>query len=229
MKYLRVSIMKWIKAKHEHMRGDIETRQAFIRRNLRWWVDNRRFERVRRKSYYRKFLNFANVRKHITEDTILAEVGPGPLGGMIEVMKLPAKQKIFIDYIMEDLFHLNLIYWPQDAIYVDAAAESIPLKNDSADVLISYNTIDHGWDVYTCILECVRVGRTSFIAFDCRGDDNGEVDVRKDGRDKDHHQLLKYNDICAFMDCNFSMSGYKWSIKNMNIKHFPVAYITVEK
>jgi hypothetical protein len=223
--------MLWIKQEVQpgEMRGDIETRSEFVDRNVQWWWINRKFERVRRKQYYERFLDFGNIQ---TDNTIhLAEVGPGPLGGMLEVCGLPAAHKIFVDYIMEDLFNLKFIAWPEEATYVAAPAENLPLLDNYCDMLLSYNTLDHGWDVYKAISECVRVSKRCYLAFDCRGDSVEEVAIRQNKPDKDHHQLLKFEDISQFVFEQGMKSGQDevWSIRDMDFKKFPVAFIEVEK
>jgi len=213
--------MNWVKADRGEMRGNIEPVTTFITRNIDWWWINRKFERVRRKKYYDRFLNFGNIQTD--NQSVIGEVGPGPFGGIIEVCKLPAFKKVFIDYILEELYNLHYIKWPDDAIMVDAPAERIPLDDDTVDILLSYNTLDHGWDVYECIKECVRISKRCYLAFDCRGDNKNEVDIRRDGHDIDHYQLLHYDDIKKFVNDN------NWEIKDMDFKPFPVAFIYAEK
>jgi len=218
--------MEWIKTEREEMRGKIEPRSQFVNRNIEWWWINRKFERVRRRKYYEKFLAFGKIETN--DKQIVGEVGPGPFGGMIEVMKLSANRKVFIDYILEDLYNLHFIKWPDNSTMVEAPAEHIPLRDDFIDVLLSYNTLDHGWDIETCIKECIRVSKKCYLAFDCRGDDNGEVDIRKDGHDLDHYQLVHLLDIIGFMQEEMPFD-VDWHVEDMKIKHFPVAFIKAEK
>jgi hypothetical protein len=219
--------MNWIKAEHNPMRGAIESREDFIKRNLEWWKLHRHLERSRRLSYYKRFLSFNNTIAYIKEDMIVGEVGPGPFGGIIESCKLQVNYKVFIDYIMEDLFNLNFISWPIEATYVDAAAEAIPLADNTIDVLLSYNTLDHGWDVFQAIRECARVSKRCFLAFDCRGDNDRQVVMRQDGHDKDHYQLMKIEDVLSFLRREGSDLGH-WTASDMKIKHFPLVFISVE-
>lgn len=220
----------WIKpdTKPDEMRGDIETRNEFVSRNIHWWWINRRHERIRRKEYYDRFLSFGNIQ---TDNlSRVAEVGPGPFGGMIEVCGLDVGQKVFIDYIMEDLFNLKFIAWPEDATYVHAPAEKIPLEDNYCDILLSYNTLDHGWNTKAAVLECIRVSKRCYLAFDCRGDSEEEVAVRQVKPDKDHYQLLKYKDMASFiMGLNMMNDSIKLSIEDMDFKKFPVAFVKAEK
>jgi SAM-dependent methyltransferase len=220
--------MEWIKEEHDFMRGEIEPRVTFIGRNTKWWWVNRKPERMRRKKYYDTFLEYGNVLSHIKPEMTIGEVGPGPFGGIIEVCKIPAKKKVFIDYIMEELYKLHFIEWPDNSLMVDAPAENIPLPDDSIDVLLSFNCLDHGWDTLAAIKESVRISKCAFLAFDCRGDDNGEVAIRQDGKDKDHHQLLTYDYVHGFMDTEINKIA-NWKMSDMKLKHFPVVFIHTEK
>lgn len=220
--------MNWVKAERSKMRSDIEMRAEFVGRNVQWWWETRHLERGRRKKYYEKFLDFANIQTD--SQMIVGEVGPGPFGGIIEVCNLPAYQKVFIDYIMEDLFNLKFIKWPDNSTFVDAPAEKIPLEDNYVDILLSYNALDHGWDVYKCIEECVRISKRCYLAFDCRGDNEDEVAIRKDGHDLDHFQLLKYEDIARFVSERDEATSAIWRIRDMESnKQFPIAFIMVEK
>lgn len=214
--------MGWIKSiEVNSMRGDIEPRPDFVRRNIEWWWLNRRFERGRRKPYYHRFLDFGKVLPHVGLNTILGEVGPGPFGGILETCNLQARHKVFIDYIMEDLCKLNFIKWPEQATYVEAAAEAIPLRDDEIDVLLSYNALDHGWDTLQGIRESLRVSKRCFLAFDCRGDDKRQ----KDGHDLDHYQSMKFEDIFTFLRQEMP-SKKQWWAGDMKFKHFPVIFIS---
>lgn len=222
--------MNWVRAKRDDTRGDIEPTITFVSRNIDWWWINRRFERVRRRKYYDKFLNVANIQ---TDNmSTVGEVGPGPFGGMIEVCKLDAQYKIFIDYIMEELFNLKFIRWPDNATYVDSPAEKIPLADNSVDILLSFNCLDHGWNVYDCLTECARIGKRCYLAFDCRGDSKNEISIREKKTDYDHYQLLKYDDIVNFVVEQQTYMDTDWKIRNIGPefdKPFPIAFIETEK
>lgn len=218
--------MIWIDGERTEKRGDIETFNEFLNRNINWWKENIRQERHRRKPYYDFFIEFCGLDKVFSPTRIMAEVGPGPFGGILEVCQVPAKRKFFVDYILRELVNLGFISWPNYATYVTAPAESIPLAADTVDVLVSYNALDHGWDVYQAIRECIRISRKTYLCFDCRGDNDGEVAVRQGGKlDPDHHQLLKFDDMAAFLSREFP----KAKLRDTRQKHFPQAVITMEK
>jgi len=218
--------MEWICESRGCLRGNIESVCRFIDRNIQWWKENENAERVRRREYYDKFLE--NIKLPDTTNKIVAELGPGPFGGILQVCNLPAKRKVFIDYILRELVKLNFIRWPEDALYVDAPAEAIPMKFSSVDVLISYNTLDHGWDPLAGLFECVRISKRCYVSFDCRGDSKHEVKIREDKRDKDHFHLLRFNQVWDFLEREVTPLG-KWTMVDMKTKAFPVVCIQVEK
>jgi hypothetical protein len=207
------------------MRGDIETRKQFVKRNVDWWIENERWLRKDRLPYYERFLKHTQARFAVTDQTILGEVGPGPFGGLMDVCKLPAREKYFIDDIMVELHALKFIDWPESSVMVDAPAEAIPLADNVIDVLLSYNALDHGWDIWSSIQECVRVSKHSFLSFDCRGNNAQQVEQRK-GKDLDHWQLIKIEDVYDFMRREMS---HCWSLTELGGKEFPIAVIEVKK
>jgi hypothetical protein len=209
-------------------RGDIETREQFVKRNIKWWVESHSHESIVRKPYYDAFIKYGNILSILDGAQVIGEVGAGPFGGCIEVCSLPADGKFFIDYIQQELCDLNFIDWPEDAIYINAPAEDIPLLDNSIDVLLSYNCLDHGWDVYKCIKECIRISKRCFLSFDCRGDNEKEIKVREDGHDLDHVQLLKYKDIENFVNEELK-SFVEVTLSDMKTKHFPVVFMEVKK
>jgi SAM-dependent methyltransferase len=216
--------MDWIDGITDKPRGDIETRAQFVSRNIHWWYQNRDKERVVRKPYYDHFLQYTGACYHMTNDSIVGEIGPGPFGGMIQVCSLLAKQKVFIDYAMRELFNLHFIDWPDNALFVNAPAENIPLKDDVIDVLVSYNALDHGWDIYAAIQECLRIARQCFLSFDCRGNNPSQRG------DIDHHQLLRIEDIRLFAERELS-AKCEWTLSDLPMpnKTFPVAILHLNR
>ena len=223
--------MNWIHSEHgREARGGIETYQQFRKRNLDWWKANRLGESRTRAPYYEQFLEKWMVRPYIEKAHCLGEIGPGPFGGMIEVLKLAVSNKVFIDYLLEDLVGLNFISWPKDAVYVNASAESIPLADNSIDLLLSYNCLDHGWNIWAALIECIRVSRYCFLSFDCRGDDPHEVEIRKKMKDLDHYQLLHLEDVENFVEEYAGRMGYFGGVFRWDIgKTFPVSVVIINK
>jgi hypothetical protein len=218
--------MEWIKVDHSEMRGNIETRGCFLKRNWKWWKENESFERRRRLKYYVYFLKFGGIET--SEKDIVGEVGPGPFGGIIEVCKLSARRKVFVDYMMEHLVGMEFIKWPPEALYVDSPAESIPLPENYIDVLLSYNTLDHGWNVFDCIKECIRISKKCYLSFDCRADDMDQIKMLTESNDLDHYQLITFSDIERFMK-NKIGDTVSWKLVDMETKQFPVVYLEITK
>lgn len=219
--------MIFINGIENNNRGNIETREVFIERNIKWWLESFSHESIVRKPYYDAFIEYGNIKSILDGNQIVGEVGAGPFGGCIEVCNLQAKYKYFIDYIQKELQDLNYIQWPDNATYIESPAEKIPLLDNEIDVLLSYNCLDHGWNVYDCIKECIRISKRCFLSFDCRGDNEKEVRIREDGHDLDHVQLLKYSDIENFV--NMELKGLEVNLSDMKTKHFPVIFMEVKK
>jgi len=207
----------------ENHRGGLESRGEFIARNIAWWIKNRDKEDVCRKPYYEQFLNQFDIPFYIDETKIVGEVGAGPFGGVLQVCNLPAKKKVFIDYIQRELVDLDFCEWPEDATYVESAAEKIPLDDNSIDVLVSYNCLDHGWNIFDTLSECMRVSKLCFLAFDCRGDDENEIERRKTQGNIDHPQMIRYADIDAFLKKRDDINDIQ--LVDLGIRSFPVAVV----
>lgn len=221
--------MKWIVSGIDDKRADVETYQQFIDRNLSWWKENESAERARRQAYYVNFIKRTNLTDVFNDSLTLAEVGCGPFGGIIEVCGVRALRKVFIDYALVHLVTLGFIKWPHDATYVHASAESIPLADSSVDVMLSYNAIDHGWDVFKALDECVRVSRSCYVAFDCRGDSSGEVERRKRMNDMDHRQMIRLEDVKQRV-AGYAALGYDCGVFDLGNKAtWPVAAVVVKK
>jgi len=222
--------MEWIAAPLSERRGSIEMYQDFRQRNVHWWRLNRRGESRTRRPYYERFLDQLHIRAFLDGSQSLAEVGPGPFGGMIEVCSLRAAHKTFVDYILPDLVDLHFIHWPEEGTYVHAGVENIPLPDNAVDILLSYNCLDHGWNVYAALLECIRISRHCFLAFDCRGDDPHEVQNRQAQRDLDHFQLLPFPEVERFVQEVGDLRGYQVDVQPWYIhKTWATAVVVVHK
>lgn len=222
--------MNWIIDAIPTTRAAVETYDAFIARNLEWWRLNESHERACRQPYYVNFIKRTGLIDVLNDGVSVAEVGPGPFGGMLEVCNLRALRKTFIDYALIHLVTLSFIKWPYDATYVHAAAESIPLRDDAVDLLVSYNAIDHGWDTLRALNECVRISKMSCVSFDCRGDSPNEAEYRAKIHDRDHMQMMKFSDIEAHADV-YRKAGYECEVYDLGNKpnQWPVATIIVKK
>ena len=208
----------------EKTRGGLESKETFRARNISWWKGNKEHEANARKAWYDPFLSCYNIRSYVDETKIVGEVGPGPFGGMLQVCDIPARKKVFIDYVMRDLVDLNYCEWPEDATYVESGAEKIPLSDDSIDVLLSFNSLDHGWNIFDTLRECLRVSKLCFLAFDCRGDDADEIERRKTQGNIEHPQMIRYEDIDVFLKGLDTVTGVR--LTSFDMKSCPIAVIT---
>lgn len=213
----------------EH-RGGIESRDAFLHRNLHWWKQNRSQERISRKAYYDAFLRHFQIPDALASCPTVAEVGPGPFGGILEVCRLEVQHKIFIDYIMLELQALDFIPWPDAATYIQSGAESIPLKDNAADALLSYNCLDHGWSWRKAVSECLRISKRGWIAFDCRGDMNPRFAKHRVLADKDHPQPIRIGEVREHVQEQMKQMGGQVQVEDLHLKEeWPVAGIVYNK
>ena len=216
--------MSHIKGGYRDRRGAIESRAAFVVRNLRWWLERPRVaEEAKRWPVYERFLESCSFPYEEARHWFVGEVGAGPYGGMRR--RLKTKAKCYIDYIQEELCELGFIEWPQEDWYVTAPAEAIPLSNHQLDALVSFNCLDHGWGIERALAECVRVARRCYLSFDCRGDSPEQVAQRR-GQDQDHWQLLRYDDVGEIVA---RVAGERpWSMCDLKTNtHFPVVGLVI--
>lgn len=106
-------------------------------------------------------------------DRVLLEIGPGPVG-------LPeasgAKLAFAIEPLAPRLDAAGLLL-RGDAIYLATGAEAIPLLDDSVDVVVARNCLDHVTDPKAVIAEVVRVlkqGGTLILNVDVDGQATAE-------------------------------------------------------
>jgi hypothetical protein len=139
-------------------------------RNMNWWRGNRDFEATSRARYYDNFMKVAGLTpEHLFEKNV-AEIGAGPFGGLIRHMNATTRTETYIDILANAQRVLQFIKWPANSRFVDSPMECIDLPDKSVDVLLSYNALDHGSNIFKALDEIVRISKEFFIAFDCKGD-----------------------------------------------------------
>jgi len=176
-------------------RGDVESREVFVARNVDWWRKQQRSRvEAERWPVFEQFLCDCKFSRGAAVGWSLGEIGGGPYGGILRGCGVVARRYYFIDYIQRELCALGFIDWPPENVYVTAPAEDLPLRDGELDCLLSYNTLDHGWDIEAALRECVRVARRSYVCFDCRSEDEEDAALRR-GIDKDHWQLLRFAQV----------------------------------
>ena len=158
---------------------------VFRCRNLVWWSNAEPEYTTDRTGLYSEWMK----RIHLPDTTgkIVCEVCPGAYGGILHAMNFTCKEKIYIDLLMDDFIELAYIRWPK-ALYINAPVEDMPIDDNAADILIGFNSLCHGWDIYTAIRECMRISKECYLSFDCRNKN-----------DKDHYQHIDHEKIIEFI------------------------------
>lgn len=179
--------------KYFHKLPNGETVFENMLRNLAWWKRSYQIEKTTRWEYYKNFFDAFAFDPSTLKGKVVGEVGAGPFGGMIEVFKIPAKQKVFVDIYAHKLKSLQFIQWDVDALIIESPVEKIDLPDKSVDFMLSYNAIDHGWDVFKGLDEVLRVSRHGLIAFDCKGDKAPKADRL------DHYQEIFFAQVRDYL------------------------------
>lgn len=200
---VRFDIMERLTVPYEHFQGDwqaIEKKYlrllpngerffVFMTRNLDWWRASRSYEAVSRKRYYENFARVAGLDLNAYIEAAVGEIGAGPFGGMIEVLGMRARRKVFIDILANSLRNLRFIEWPANAEFVESPAEEIPLPDNYLDLVLSYNALDHGWDILESLKEAIRISKRTLVAFDCKSNTAPPEDRL------DHYQGVSFYEV----------------------------------
>lgn len=177
----------------------------FMSRNLNWWKQYRREEETTRKPYYNNFLFHLGVDYDAFTQMSVCELGAGPFGGMLETLPLKAREKIFVDILAEKQAQLRFIEWPRNCRIIECPFEEIELPSDSVDVTLSYNSLDHGWDIEKALYEALRITRSRIlVAFDCKSGKNPPHDK------VDHYQEISFDQIKRLASEVFY--GHRWDL-----------------
>ena len=196
--------------------------------NLKWWKSKgyKSEKPLQRLPYYNKFLN--NIKSNFIdfdiknyEGMILGEICGGPFGGIIEHF-YPNDTKYQIDIFADDFEPLG---WTKKngstTKWIASPCEKINLPDNHLDVMFAFNSLDHGWDVFESIRECVRVSKHCYISFDTnRHKVPGYPDLN-------HYQIVDHEKVTKFLDDNYSsddfdMKRWHWTIDvpgNDGLKH----------
>jgi hypothetical protein len=175
-------------------------------RNINWWKENEKTLRLSRQKYYNDFLHYLDsiLKKEFKYDLLnenfsykkIGELGPGPFGGILNSSDFPKNNfyEYYIDLLMKEHINLRFISWQfslPGSFYITSPMEDIGLNDDCLDILFSFNTLDHGWDIYKALDECIRISKRCYLSFDCRTEDKN-IDL-------DHYQKVNYEDIELFL------------------------------
>jgi len=166
-------------------------------RNLNWWKANQHLELTTRVPYYTTFLQALNFDPDIMNNKVVAEIGCGPTGGILQQLypANPIKERLFIDCFMNSMKNLNMVQWPVNSVFIEKPFEDLSgIEDNSIDVALSFNALDHGWDINAALSEIFRTSKSGYIAFDCKNNTGPEHDKL------DHYQPVNYQKVKEFVE-----------------------------
>jgi ubiquinone/menaquinone biosynthesis C-methylase UbiE len=149
---------------------DVRTLSAKEQGELNFWIDHLHggCERELGRAFHEQWSEGARGRlarfaRHIPDlpagaGAVWVDVGTGPYSVL---MQAPAAvTKVMIDPLIEHYFRCGLIdrrTVPPASVFLDAAAEDLPLVDGSADFVVCTNTLDHVDDPWATTTELARV------------------------------------------------------------------------
>ena len=99
---------------------------------------------------------------YLEKKTIL-DIGSGPMGGLLQF--IPAREKISLDPLNDQYLELFPQFYNPTIEYKTGCGEKIPLKDNSVDLIISINSLDHCQDPQRVVNEVKRVlGPSGYFA-----------------------------------------------------------------
>ena len=105
---------------------------------------------ARRRPLYAEAI--ARITERLPESPIVADVGSGPTCWG----RFFPGSKVYVDPLMSGYAE----HWadePPEGFPVAAAGEALPLRNDSCDLVVSLNALDHFADPEAVVRECIRI------------------------------------------------------------------------
>jgi SAM-dependent methyltransferase len=125
--------------------GDAEVAAEYIDR--RWQQARAEVNRV---------LQEAKIEdKNFFDDKVVLDIGPGCVG-FPDAASIPARQSFGVDPIAEAYRNAELLL-DSDAIYLNTPAERIPLLDETVDVIVCRNSLDHVDKPTTVVAEIHRL------------------------------------------------------------------------
>lgn len=171
--------------------------------NITWWLqEGQDSERPEvRKNWYDVFLSNAkqnnpnfSFENYAGKNLKVGEACGGPYGGIIE-MYLSNEDKYQIDIFADSFKSLNWISSDiSKTTWVETPCEQICLDDDFLDVVFAFNSIDHGWDVFSSMDELVRVSKEVYLSFDTNRY------LRPGYPDLNHYQIVDLNKVIEFVE-----------------------------
>ena len=177
--------------------------------NMDWWTTKGKESEdpASRKKYYDKFLD--NIAENIPgfevgnyKGKVVGEACGGPYGGIIDI-HYEKEDKYQIDIYADDFESLDWIK-KNDSItkWIASPCEKIDLPDNQLDVLFAFNSLDHGWDVFASIRECVRVSKHCYIGFDTNRH------LVPGYPDLNHYQIIDHDKVVEFLEKEYSNDNY---------------------
>ena len=105
------------------------------------------------KNVFDTYCDELNINKNSFKDRVVIDVGCGPMGSL---HFFNAKMKFGVD-ILANQYNQEFNLQKHDMIYLDCHSHKIPLLDESADVVISRNALDHVDNFEKTINEIYRV------------------------------------------------------------------------
>jgi len=120
---------------------------------LEFWIsrDNKKEECAFKRIEKRHSLNFEG---YDFKDKIMIDIGAGPHGGMLE--KFKSRNSFAID-VLADRYAQNFDFSDYKVNYICAEAEYLPFRDNSVDLALALNSIDHVANIFKAFLEINRV------------------------------------------------------------------------
>lgn len=153
--------------------------QEVLHRNIDYWKSPAAKESENPKARLKYFMGFwERIQTYGFDpslvnntDKIVANIAGGPYGGMVEAMVdavgLKPLKRLQIDIFMRELTTLHLRNFTETC-FVTSPCEAIDMPSKSVDLLLGFNSIDHGWSFSLCLKEIARIAKEAYVSFDVR-------------------------------------------------------------
>lgn len=105
--------------------------------------------------YFRLYCHYLEITQDSFRDEVVVDIGCGPHGAL---GRFDAAIRIGIDPLIRD-YHRLFDLSQHDTVYLACPAENIPLNNETADVVVSRNALDHVEDPARAVNEIHRILR----------------------------------------------------------------------
>jgi ubiquinone/menaquinone biosynthesis C-methylase UbiE len=207
-------------------------------RNLLWWeIDGRKTDNPDiRKPYWKTFLDFNKINPldYYNKNIRIAEVCCGPYGGILKAFFSEGNRYSILNYIdifADEFREMKYVSFDSYEYLIQTAIENMScFDNNEIDLLLGYNSLDHGWNIHKALNECFRISKESFISFDCRAAGPSER-IIKDINNVFHFQQLNFFDMKSYVENYAEKNNCYVDVSRFpnNNKSFPVINIHLKK